>query len=117
LSQHAGDENFTVKAGDRMPYFLVDGASVYDKLRAPKFHLLGFSAEPDSHLLPAEPDNQYGEFVDFLELPLHNEAAAAFGTDRSFMVLLRPDNYIAFLSTERSQNAVGAYLKNFIGWL
>src|SRR5262249_46086961 len=37
LSDHAGDENFEVKAGDRMPYFLTDGESVYDKLRRPKF--------------------------------------------------------------------------------
>jgi len=38
-----GDRQFEVKAGDRMPYFLVDGSSVYDQLRAPKFHLLTFS--------------------------------------------------------------------------
>src|SRR5215510_5639353 len=43
LSRHLGDENFKVKAGDRMPYFLVDGESVYDKLHAPKFHLIAVS--------------------------------------------------------------------------
>jgi 2-polyprenyl-6-methoxyphenol hydroxylase-like FAD-dependent oxidoreductase len=43
LSAHAGDREFDVKAGDRMPYFLVDGKSIYDKLREPKFHLLTFS--------------------------------------------------------------------------
>ncbi len=35
LSQHVGDENFRVKAGDRMPYFLINGTSIYDKLREP----------------------------------------------------------------------------------
>jgi len=43
LSQHTGDEDFKIKAGDRMPYFLIDGESIYDKLRQPKFHWLVFS--------------------------------------------------------------------------
>ena len=45
LSSHAGDEDFEVKAGDRMPYFLVDGASIYDKLNQPTFHFIAFSTE------------------------------------------------------------------------
>ena len=43
LSRHDGDRDFEVRAGDRLPYFLLDGHSIYDKLRAPKFHLLIFS--------------------------------------------------------------------------
>ena len=117
LSQHAGDENFTVKAGDRMPYFLVDGVSVYDKLCAPKFHFLVFSAEQnDYQSIKSEVESQYAEFVDFHEILLTPRAAEAFGTDRSFSVFLRPDNYIGYLSTEVSVNALRAYLKNFLGY-
>src|SRR3989442_7576134 len=66
LSQHAGDENFTVKAGDRMPYFLIDGQSVYHKLRGPKFHFLVFSAQQnDSQSLKADLASQYTALVDF----------------------------------------------------
>src|SRR5258707_9297354 len=43
LSRHEGDEDFEVKAGDRMPYLAVDGKSIYDQLRAPRFHLISFS--------------------------------------------------------------------------
>ncbi len=43
LSAHDDDDDFEFKAGDRMPYFLIDGKSIYDKLREPKFHLLTFS--------------------------------------------------------------------------
>ena len=42
LSAHDGDEHFKVRAGDRMPYFVVDGRSIYDRLRAPTFHLRQF---------------------------------------------------------------------------
>ena len=42
LSQHTRDEH-DVEAGDRLPYFLVDGKSIFDKLKEPKFHLLLFS--------------------------------------------------------------------------
>src|SRR4051812_13846324 len=45
LSRHDGDDDFKVKAGDRMPYFLVGGESIYDRLREPKFHLLVFKNE------------------------------------------------------------------------
>lgn len=117
LSQHAGDENFTVKAGDRMPYFLVDGQSIYDKLRSSKSHLLVFSAEQnDRRSIKADLESQYAEVVDFHDIPLYPQAAEAFGTDRSFSVLLRPDNYIGFLSTEVSLNAISLYLNNFPGY-
>lgn len=115
-SQHSGDENFTVKAGDRMPYFLVDGHSVYDQLRAPKGHLLVFSADNDnSGSLRAELESDYGEFVDFHELPLDSRTAEVFGSNLSFSLLLRPDNYIGYLSTEVSLKPFRGYLNDFLG--
>src|SRR4029079_4895385 len=44
LSEHTNDESDDVKAGDRLPYFLLDGHSIFDKLKEPKFHLLLFSS-------------------------------------------------------------------------
>jgi 2-polyprenyl-6-methoxyphenol hydroxylase-like FAD-dependent oxidoreductase len=117
VSQHAGDENFTVKAGDRMPYFLVDGASVYDKLHEAKAHFLVFSAEQIDHQsLATELENRYAGFVDFHEIGIDSKVAEAFGTDRPFSVFLRPDNYIGFLSTDVSQDAIVSYLNNFLGY-
>ncbi len=112
LSQHAGDRNFTVNAGDRMPYFLVDGQSIYDKLRQPKFHWLAFADTPDDfQALKTELENQNTEFVDFNLIPLHPQVAEVFGMNQSFSVLLRPDNYIAFISTETSLKPLKTYLK------
>jgi 2-polyprenyl-6-methoxyphenol hydroxylase-like FAD-dependent oxidoreductase len=116
LSQHAGDENFNVKAGDRMPYFLVDGKSIYDELRQPKFHWLVFSnAQNDFQALKAELENQYAEWVDFNAISFDPRVAAAFGTDKSFNVLLRPDNYVGFISTVTSSDELSAYLKKLVG--
>jgi 2-polyprenyl-6-methoxyphenol hydroxylase-like FAD-dependent oxidoreductase len=121
LSQHAGDEDFTVKAGDRMPYFLVDGKSIYDRLREPKFHLLVFPAgsessdrQNDSSSLTAELESQYPGLLDFNTVPVDGKVTELFGQDKTFVVLLRPDNYIGFLSTETSLNGLRLYLKDLI---
>lgn len=111
LSRHAGDENFKVKAGDRMPYLLFDGQSIYDRLREPKFHWLVFSDGQNNAQAPAtELESRHAELVDFHALPLDPQAAEAFGTHNSFGVLLRPDNYIGFISTESSSSRLRAYL-------
>ena len=118
LSQHAGDEEFQVKAGDRMPYFLIGGNSVYDKLHAPKFHLLHLindSGAYDGDHLKTKLESQYDELVDFNTISLDQKVAEVFGTDKPFSVLLRPDNYIAALSQDTTLNGVGVYLNDFIG--
>lgn len=108
LSRHAGDEDFTVKAGDRMPYFVVDGNSVYDRLREPRFHLLAFSNEQgEVESLKAQVEK--GLF-DFHEFQLTSEVKETFGADRPFHILLRPDNYIAFISAQATATDIENYL-------
>jgi 2-polyprenyl-6-methoxyphenol hydroxylase-like FAD-dependent oxidoreductase len=114
LSRHAGDEDFEAKAGDRMPYFLVDGESIYDRLRQPKFHLLLFSdSEDDAEGFRAEVEGRYAELFDFNALPLQTQVAEVFGADRPFHLLLRPDNYIGFISAGTSPDGLRAYLNDF----
>jgi 2-polyprenyl-6-methoxyphenol hydroxylase-like FAD-dependent oxidoreductase len=117
VSQHAGDENFAVKAGDRMPYFLVDGKSIYDKLHEPNAHFLVFSSEQNDHpSLRAEFERRYAGFIDLHEIALDSKVAEAFGTERFFSVFLRPDNYIGFLSTDVSLSEIDSYLKGFLNY-
>lgn len=112
LSHHRGDEGFNVKVGDRMPYFQVEGQSIYDKLRQPKFHLLTFLNTPiDAYVLKTELEHQNSKFIDFHLLPLDRQVATIFGTNQAFSVLLRPDNYIALLATAPSLHRVDHYLK------
>jgi 2-polyprenyl-6-methoxyphenol hydroxylase-like FAD-dependent oxidoreductase len=111
LSQNGGG-GLNVKAGDRMPYFLIDGSSVYDRLRQPKFHLVVFSdaTQKDLALLDSELAHQYEELLDFNVIPLSPPIVEIFGTDKPFNVLLRPDNYIGFISPAASLDGVRGYL-------
>ena len=116
LSVHDGDSEFEIKAGDRLPYFLIEGKSVYDKLRAPRFHLLTFSGDHsdyagDYQKATDEIGSKYTDLLDQYVMPLYPQAGEIFGTDKPFKVLLRPDNYIAFISSEPSLSGLAVYLE------
>jgi hypothetical protein len=98
-----------------MPYFLIDGKSVYDKLRQPKFHwLVSSNAESDFQTFKTELERQYAELVDFSVISLHPEVTEAFGTDKPFNMLLRPDNYVGLISSETSRDEIDIYLKKLV---
>jgi hypothetical protein len=115
LSNHAGDEDFEVKAGDRMPYFLVDGQNIFDRLQQPKFHLLVFAGEPNGFQKLKHELEARNAQVDFHAIPHSREVAEVFGTKKEFMVLLRPDNHIAVMSSDISSSAIREYFVEFIG--
>lgn len=120
LSSHDGDRTFEIKAGDRLPYFLLDGQSVYDKLRAPKFHLLTFSDGQSNNAgdygkAADELGSNYADLLDHCLVPLSPQIAETFGADNPFQVFLRPDNYIAYISSDTSPRRLAAYLKEIIG--
>jgi hypothetical protein len=116
LSNHAGDEDFEVKAGDRVPYFLVEGKSIYDKLQQAKFHFLVFSSELNSfQALRHEIESRYSVLVDFNRCSISPEVQEIFGTNKDFSVLLRPDNHVGFISSDISSGRVQDYLTRFIG--
>ena len=106
LSDHVGDGDFEVKAGDRFPYFTVDGASVFERLREPKFHLVSFSdsgGERSAH--------DFGNLVERVDIPLYPRVTEIFGTDKPFNVLVRPDNYVATITSDATLTPVENYLK------
>lgn len=118
LSDHRGDKAFDVKAGDRLPYFLIDGKSIYDSLRQPKFHLLTFSdGGSDYRATGEEVESDHAQLVDYHVVPLYPHVAEVFGTNKPFNVLLRPDNYIGFISAETSLHGLRAYLHEVIATL
>jgi 2-polyprenyl-6-methoxyphenol hydroxylase-like FAD-dependent oxidoreductase len=120
LSAHDGDGDFEIKAGDRLPYFLVDGKSVYDNLHAPKFHFLTFLDRPagsdgDYQQVPGELGSRYADLLDQHVITLEPQVAEIFGTNKTFHVLLRPDNYIGFISLDTSSDRVSEYLEGVVG--
>ena len=114
LSDHSSDANLKVKAGDRMPYFLVDGNSSHSYLHAPKFHLLIFAAGDSPESLRQNFEGGFQDIVEQQTFSLDEQVKKVFGTDSPFVVLLRPDNHIAFISAEVSQGRIEAYFERFI---
>ena len=104
LSLHTEDESEDVKAGDRLPYFVIDGQSIFDKLKEPKFHLLLFSNSKNC-------EQNFGELVDCHVIPIIDRVKEIFKRDDEFGVLLRPDNYIAVMSSGVSPRIVEEYLQ------
>jgi len=109
------DEEFEVHAGDRMPYLQIDGKSVYDLLHRPLFHLITFTDNQDDGEFHNEIEREYAGFIDHHILPLQPHAAEVFGTDKPFSVLLRPDNYIGFVSADTSLSKIRSYFEDVIG--
>jgi hypothetical protein len=117
LSQHEGDEDFEIKAGDRMPFLLVDGSNIHDRLRQPKFHWLVFS-EPDSVAETLEAfEPRFDDLIDVHRISLNSHMTEIFGTDKLFNLLLRPDNHVGLISTGTSSERIGDYLNSFVGCL
>jgi hypothetical protein len=97
-----------------MPYFLVEGESVYDRLREPKFHLLIFSRGDISYQkLCAELESAYAPLLDCHQVSLSSRVEEIFGTGRDFVLLLRPDNYIGFISGDVQADGLREYLSRF----
>jgi len=103
--------NFNVKAGDRMPYFLVEGESIYERLHDSKFHLIRFF---DGGRPGADLSDDFGGLVDSHSFPLYPNIAEIFGSSESFSVFLRPDNYIGLIATGHSPDAVNFYLDKIL---
>ena len=109
LSHHTRDESDDVKAGDRLPYFLVDGKSIFDQLKEPKFHLLVFSNEEQKSLCE-EFVREFGDVAACQVVPVDARVREIFEKENDFIVFLRPDNHIAFISSELSLDTVRDYL-------
>jgi hypothetical protein len=106
--------SFKVKAGDRMPWFEIDGKSIYDFLHDPVFHLLIFSeGKTEIPPLPEELMKRWEGKIDSHFYDLSEKAKELFGTERSFFLILRPDNYIGMISDDFSPEIVSNYLARF----
>jgi 2-polyprenyl-6-methoxyphenol hydroxylase-like FAD-dependent oxidoreductase len=114
LSKHTDDETEDVQAGDRLPYFLLEGQSIFHKLNEPKFHLLLFSNGGTQQTICDELKRDLGHVADCQVVPLDSRVQEIFEKEKDFIVFLRPDNHTAFISSEISLNSVRKYLKGII---
>ena len=97
-----------------MPYFKVNGSSIYDRLHGPEFHLVVFNDGENSipeiagELIKAWPGQ-----IDSTIIDLDAEIANIFASAGSFYVLLRPDNYIALISDRFVADDLRNYFNSF----
>ena len=80
--------------------------SVYDRLREPKFHLFGFFGGDGF----AKVSEDLEDLLDVRNLALTTEVAEIFGSDKPFILLVRPDNYIGLISNKTTLDEVRTYL-------
>lgn len=78
--------------------------------------LLSQTEKPIFKTFKTELESQYADFIDFNANPLNPNVAEAFGTDKPFNMLLRPDNYVGLISSETSCDEIKIYLKDVIGY-
>jgi 2-polyprenyl-6-methoxyphenol hydroxylase-like FAD-dependent oxidoreductase len=115
MSLSEGRGTFSVKAGDRMPWFEVDDVSIYDRLCEPVFHLVLFlDGKSEIPPLPGDLMKSWHGQIDTTVLDITPDISKIFGTTNSFFLILRPDNYIGLISGEFSPDLVGKYLSKFI---
>ena len=94
-----------------MPWFEVEGTSIYDRLREPVFHLIVFfDGKSEIPPLPGELMEKWKGKIDSTVISLYPNIAETFGTKKSFFLILRPDNYIGLISNDFSPDGVSRYL-------
>jgi len=114
LKLSSGTDGFAVEPGERMPWFEADGKSIYSSLTSPAFHLLLFGADSEvcSGLRQAM-RSKWQDDIEIQEHPLQEAVKKAFGCESPFLVLLRPDNYIGYLSDDLSAEKLNEYLARY----
>lgn len=102
-----------------MPYFLLDGVSIYWQINLAKFHLLVFSNNPEAHYalnnLSHRITNEFGHKLDLHIIPLSQAVIDSFGSVEPFKVLLRPDNHIGLISSNLALDEVQDYFRRHLG--
>jgi hypothetical protein len=90
---------------------MIGGQSIFDLLHEPKFHCLVFSDQTNhADELKKIVADRYGDMVEVQSISLTPEATEAFGQEKSFAMLVRPDNYIGRITSDTSEVAVTSYL-------
>lgn len=112
LSRHNPAETFRVKAGNRFPYFTLDGgASIYEFLSTAKCHLVIFNDGTfDLSQIADEITTKYSALVDVKIIPLYPNLADLFGSPKTFSVFTRPDGHIGFITAENPLEKLHLYL-------
>ena len=101
ISQNKSAQKLKFKAGDRLPYVLINNETVYKLLTEPAFHLL---------IIGDTKTVNTTEFVKPVTLDI--EAWKPFGVLKPLYILVRPDNYIGLIADEINDEILNTYLQH-----
>ena len=110
LTLHASKQKLKFKSGDRLPY--LGKGNIYPQLTATSFHLLHVHSDP---LMPAllKSVSQLFPFpIKTVECQL-TTSWANLGVISELFILVRPDNYIAFMFDKWDEKLIKDYLNRY----
>lgn len=102
IAQNRSAQRLKFRAGDRLPYVLINNESVYKLLAEPAFHLLIIG---DTKTVRSK------EFIKSVSLDI--EPWKPFGVLKPLYILVRPDNYIGLIADEINEAILNKYLQEY----
>jgi 2-polyprenyl-6-methoxyphenol hydroxylase-like FAD-dependent oxidoreductase len=114
LSASTTKQKLLFKAGDRLPY-IADGSlstPFYDLFTAASFHLLYLSDEALNEETSKKIKNTFSFPIQIVHYPL-TESWKKLGVEKPLFVLVRPDNYIAYLFDSFNETEIENYLSRY----
>lgn len=118
-----------VKAGDRLPYMMVydekkkEETDLHQWCRKPGFVLilLGTLSSHTVLIMAQWAKQKYTRYMHLYYLPYSENNAAVFelfqvNSDRTKMILVRPDMYIAYMHDIISANLIDTYMEEVMKW-
>jgi 2-polyprenyl-6-methoxyphenol hydroxylase-like FAD-dependent oxidoreductase len=114
LSMSTSKQKLFFQAGDRLPYILDKEATgpFYELFRAPSFHLLHLSDVRLERELIERIERTFPFSIKIVEYNL-SESWKKLGVTNTLFVLVRPDNYIAYLFDSFQELEIENYLKKY----
>jgi len=112
ISANYSQQKLKFSEGDRFPYFkdAKTGKSFYENLKAPSFHLVFIS---DRNLTSSEQNDikNYFSFPVTIVQTIFSDNWSTSGVTKELFILVRPDNYIAFISDSLTKETAKQYMK------
>lgn len=114
LSLSASSQKLLFQAGDRLPFIGDDHLKIpfYELFTEPSFHLLYLSNGVLEKTMARKIENAFPFPVRIITYPITG-SWIGLGVEKPLFVLVRPDNYIAYLSDSFSVPEVENYLERY----
>lgn len=87
-----------INAGDRFPYFLIDGKSSFESLKGLQFHIVIFDSSSEGTLLKQVTEQRPNEPIVLVK----SIPRKYFSRENHFFALIRPDKHIAYIGRDLS---------------